>query len=453
MVKRISGWLKRPPIEDPVDRRNAPMMQIILLLIGTLPPLAWAFRVAAPARPITAGEWIVMAASLTLSVVAWVCFALIRRGRFRPAVILFLVVGLGNMIVAYVGGGYAASSHELPLYSIWMIIAGLVLGRRALWLAYLITILAFGLGTMTDILSPANEDPWIYHVLDTATAAVIFLIIAVVLDRTIAALRESLSEAKEGQHELTLVNSRLHREIEEREQAQEQLIHAQKMKAVGQLARGVAHDFKNVLNVVLGLAARRNKMSDLDTAQHMLAAIEGAARRGSETAQRLLGLARPHQTRIDTFEASEAVREAIPLIRQTFNDGVRIEEANSETPAPIRFDRSQFDLMLLNIAANARDAMPDGGRFSIALGRNESEDHVELRLTDTGIGMDEEIRARLFEPFFTTKPDGEGYGLGLALVKSLVTEAGGTIAVESAPWRGTTVLIQLPIANEATHPT
>lgn len=445
MLNAIRNWLEPARIADQVDRRNAPMMQIILLLIGILPPLAWAYRLLAPSRPVTSGELVTMAMSLLLSALAWSCLVLVRRGRFRLAVRIFLGVALGNMVIAYSATGLPAQLHSMPVNLIWIVMAGLMLGRRELWLAYSALILALAMGLRTDLRHA--DDHWSYQMVDGATYAIIFLLITIVIDRTVAALRESLAEVRSSHDELERVNRRLREEIVERERAEQKLIHAQKMKAIGRLASGVAHDFNNVLNVVLGYAGRRRGMTDLESAERMLAGVEKAATRGTSIAKRLLGLARQDNTRIETFDAAQTVRETLPMLRQLFPDDVRIEAQAAEGEVPIRFDRGQFDLVMLNIAANARDAMPDGGVFRVQLERDDLRREVRFNLEDNGTGMTPETRDHLFEPFFSTKHRDEGYGLGLAVAESLIVEAGGVINVDSELGRGTVFRIQLPLAD------
>jgi len=135
------------------------------------------------------------------------------------------------------------------------------------------------------------------------------------------------------------------------------------------------------------------------------------------------------------------------MLRQLLGPRVRIGIALPEIALPIEFDRARFDLVVLNIAANANHAMPEGGRFDIALGGSDDDDRLVIELRDSGHGMDEAVRARLFEPFFTTKPAGQGTGLGLPLVRDLLVAANGGIAVDSAPGQGTTVRIELPLAH------
>lgn len=439
----LARWLKPSRIADPVDRRNAPMMQILLLLIGLLPPLAWAHRVIWPARPMLSAEWVAMAMSLTLSALAWACLVLIQRGHFRPAVRVFLTVALVNMVISFAASGMAAQHHSLAVNAVWLVMAGLMLGRRELWAGYGAVLLAFALALRTDLKRPGEH--WSNVTIDATTAAVIFLFIVIVVDRTVAALRESLADLRQSDAELRRVNQRLRAEMVEREQAERRLVHAQKMKAIGQLAGGVAHDFNNVLSVVLGYAGRRTHMTDLASAEALLKGIEKAADRGAGIARRLLGLVRHDSSRPEVFDAADALRDAVPMLRQMFPDSVRVDADIGNGPALIRFDRSQFDLVLLNIAANARDALSGSGRFRVALRADPQQREVRIDLEDDGIGMDAAVRDRLFEPFFSTKAEGDGYGLGLSVVESLITEANGAIGIDSAPGAGTRVRLQLPL--------
>jgi signal transduction histidine kinase len=279
------------------------------------------------------------------------------------------------------------------------------------------------------------------------------MLMAAILDRTISALRESLAESHARSRELQ-------REMAERERAQTQLIHAQKMEAAGRLASGIAHDFNNVLGVILGFANERNRLDDPDPdarrdALALAQALEGvdeAARRGAAINRKLLSFSRQEPARAETFDAGDAMRELEPMLRRLLGSSVRLHVVANESPMPIRIDRSQFELMLFNIAANARDAMPGGGDFDIRVSPAEMSG-VEIVLRDNGQGMTETVRELAFEPFFTTKPQCSGTGLGLSVAYSLVRSADGRIEIESAPGAGTTLHIHLPAprAGQAEH--
>jgi signal transduction histidine kinase len=174
-----------------------------------------------------------------------------------------------------------------------------------------------------------------------------------------------------------------------------------------------------------------------------------AARRGLAVTSRLLSFSREEATELEVFNADEALRELLPMVCQLFEANVRVSLALSEGPTPIRFDRSQFELVILSMAANARDAMPEGGHFQLGAcpSKQRPAESIEVTLIDSGHGMSDEVKSRMFDAFYTTKPAGSGTGLGLAVVKDLVVEAGGCIDVESSPGQGTQFRIRLPRAD------
>lgn len=443
--RAISAWLARVPIEDPVDRRNAPMLQIVLLLLGVLSPLAWAYRLMS-GIPWRRGETLSLSLSLALSALAIFSFVLIRRGRLQWAVRQLMVVVAVAMMLSYVGNGFDANRFEHPVQVMWLVIAGLMVNRSALWLMYGWTVLAFAIGVWRDVQAKVEAAASVPDLsVDAAISAVIFLFIAIVVDRSIAALRESLGVAMRRGDELAQANRLLQAEIAERERVQVQLIHAQKVETIGRLASGVAHDFNHLLGLILGYSNLAGRASDDEELQKMLGGVDSAARRAMAISQKLLNFSRRDLARPETFDACIALREMQLPLRQLFDPAVEIAFALPERPVPIHFDRTHFELVILNIAANADHAMPEGGRFSIALKQlRDDVSSIVLEFSDTGHGMNEEVRARIFEPFFTTKPNGEGTGLGLAVVRDLLVNASGHIDVESEVGIGTTFRIRLP---------
>lgn len=443
----IRGWLSRVPVKDPVDRRNAPMLQLVLLMLGSLPPLAWAYRIFVAPAPWRPGETFSLVLSLLLSALAIFSIVLIRRGRFQWAVRQFMALVAVVMMLSYVGNGFDANRYEQPIQMIWLVISGLMIDRRALWLMYGWTVLSFVIGAWRDAeakvtaaLSAANI------VGDVAISAFIFLFIAVVVDRSAAALRESLSEATKRGDQLARANQRLQAEIAERERVQHQLIHSQKVEAVGRLAGGVAHDFNHLLGLVLGYAQRGQRAIDQEEKQKALIGVESAARRATAVSQKLLTFSRQDVAQPEVFDAGAALREMQGPLRQLFDPSVEIVFDLPEQPAPINFDRGQFELMILNIAANANYAMPGGGSFHVAVRELGEPASVTIELRDTGCGMDDETRAHIFEPFFTTKPRGQGTGLGLAVIHDLILNSEGSIEVRSSPGNGAEFAIHLPSA-------
>jgi signal transduction histidine kinase len=443
----ISAWLNRVPIADPVDRRNAPMLQIVLLMLGSLPPLAWAYRLSSgiPWRP---GETLSLILSLALSGLAIFSFVLIRRGRLQWAVRQLMVVVALIVMLSYVGNGFDANRFEHPVQVMWLVIAGLMIGRKALWLMYGWTILAFAIGVWRDVQMKVEAASSAADLsVDAAISAIIFLFIAIVIDRSIAALRESLHEATRRSDELAQANLLLHAEITERERLQAQLIHAQKVEAVGRLASGVAHDFNHLLGLMLGYAERGRRTIDTETLRGVIEGMELAAKRARAVSQKLLSFSRHDNADPQTFDVREALQDVQPMLRQLFDPSVKVHLALPDRPLPVHVDRAQFELVILNIAANADQAMPEGGAFNVSVRAADNDDgFVAIELRDTGHGMDDTVRAQAFDPFFTTKPHGQGTGLGLAVARDLIVKAGGDIDVVSTPGRGATFRIRLPVA-------
>ncbi len=223
-----------------------------------------------------------------------------------------------------------------------------------------------------------------------------------------------------------------------------QLRHSQKMEAVGRLAGGIAHDFNNLLTVISGYGEiLRDRFDPGDADRETAEEILRAADRASSLTRRLLTLARKQPVRMTNLDLSVVVRELSGMLRSLLGEGVGLVLEVESGPLPVFGDRAQLEQVLVNLAVNARDAMPDGGSLFVSVGPREP-DGVGLRVRDTGVGMDPEVRARVFEPFFSTKDPGRGTGLGLATVHGIVEQVGGRIGLDSAPGKGTTFDIVLP---------
>jgi len=462
MFQRLHTWLNHIPISDPVDRRNAVFMQLFLAFVGTAIPLNkifllmqlnWAmiapfFGRVLPWPRVVFG--IDLSTDIAMTVSAWLGVYLIRKNLFRRAIALFLTVLLGSAVLAYATMGYS-EVNDAQIVIMALAIGGLMLGRRVLWTIYATIVFAYAVGMTTEMLAHHGG----LHLLKGAYAAlpsmaVSNLLVVIILDRSIHALRSSLAESNTQRRQLQL-------EIAERERTQEQLLHAQKMDAVGKLASGIAHDINNVLGIVLGFTQERHRLIEPDAefvgkdALALADALEGAelaARRGAAVCRKLLNFSRRDVTHAETFDVPTTLRELQPLLRQLLPPTVNLVVNAPASPLSIHFDRSQFELALLNLASNSGDAMPDGGHCTISLAQEDAS-RVMLSISDTGTGMPEDIKSQIFEPFFTTKPTGRGTGLGLSVVYGLMQRAGGEIVVISEPGRGTTFHIHLPLADAA----
>jgi len=431
-------------VGDVVDRRNAPVMQLLLMFYGVALPSAWAWHLSS--RPIPTGWGIVLALDLTTSTLALACVWMIRRGRFRPAMKVFLSALLTSLALAHYKLGTQSQLIDQSSVILVLVISGLVLGRRALWTVYALLMIVFGIGFTVDA-HGAHDAQWVRNALSNApTLMVSYAIITLVLDRTITALRESLDESLAR-------GAELQQEMMRRERVQSQLLHSQKLEASGRLASGVAHDFNNLLSVVQGFAAQRHRLLDLDDRERLAAmddaleGIEEAAARGLVLTRKLLGFARNDVLKIETFDAAQALSDLSPMLRQLFDSGVRVEMTASGDVLPVTLDRNEFELMVLNIAANARDAMTAGGVFRVEAMHAGAQ--ACIMLTDSGHGMDADTLARVFEPFFSTKPAAEGTGLGLSVVHDLARAVGGDIRVDSRIGEGSVFTIHLPLASTA----
>jgi PAS domain S-box-containing protein len=234
-------------------------------------------------------------------------------------------------------------------------------------------------------------------------------------------------------------------DVTEQHRLDEQLRETQKMQAVGLLASGVAHDFNNLL-LVIGANAQLALQYAPAGMKQELEEIAQATDRGAALVRQLLGFSRRKGTLEQRpIDVNEVVRDVRRMLERVVSRAIDVELDLTDEPTTVVADVARLEQALLNLAVNARDAMQDGGRVTIATERRDDE--VVLRLSDTGAGMDEATRARIFEPFFTTKSDRGGTGLGLPMVYATVKESGGTIAVDSEVGRGTTFTIAIPGAN------
>jgi len=266
---------------------------------------------------------------------------------------------------------------------------------------------------------------------------------------------------------LTRLNAAVERELRgarmrrERIRLEEQFRQAQKMEAVGRLAGGVAHDFNNLLTVITGYSDMLLGRADLKEAQRTaLEEIRRSAERGGALTHQLLAFSRRQPLEARTVRINELVIQVQKLLRRLIGEDIELVAIPAASQDAVEADPGRLEQVLMNLAVNARDAMPHGGQLTIEtslvhldesftakrLGVRAGQ-HVVIALTDTGIGMTEATRSHLFEPFFTTKSPGQGTGLGLATAYGIIRQSGGAIAFESELGKGTTARIYLPLAE------
>ncbi len=263
------------------------------------------------------------------------------------------------------------------------------------------------------------------------------------------------------------------RAVAERERMERRLQQSERLESLGQLVGGVAHDFNNLLNVIQGytdftaeeIGRRAEADPGLAPVLEDIGQVQVAAQQAGRLTRQLLTFAKHEVRRPEVIDLNEVVHGAGQLLRRTLGEHIEL----TTDPAPalwrVKADRGQLEQVLVNLAVNARDAMPGGGRLTIDTGNTEVDEvyasprpelvpgrYARLRVSDTGTGMDRATAARVFEPFFSTKPKGRGTGLGLATVYGIVTSNGGSIEIYSEPGLGTTISVLLPVTDEDAVP-
>ncbi len=255
-------------------------------------------------------------------------------------------------------------------------------------------------------------------------------------------------------------------DVTDRKQLEEQLRHSQKMEAVGRLAGGIAHDFNNLLMVIQGYAdLLAERLPANDSLRRNAEQIQTAAQRASSLTRQLLAFSRKQMLAPSIINVQSVVSEMEKILRRLIGEDIQLDTHSAGDLWLVKADRSQIEQVIMNLAVNARDAMPNGGRLMIETANVEMDaslsrhvvmsagKYVMLAVTDNGCGMDAQTQAHLFEPFFTTKEKGKGTGLGLATVYGIVKQSGGYIWVYSETGRGTTFKVYLPrIEQEAVTP-
>ena len=280
-------------------------------------------------------------------------------------------------------------------------------------------------------------------------------------DGTLVEVAVTLSPFRDAAGRLT-GTAAIIRDITRRRRLEEQLRNAQKMEAIGVLAGGVAHDFNNSLMAIRGYSELMlGRLAADDPLRGDAEAIQKAAEGAATVTRQLLAFSRRQVLEPRLLDVNEIVADLEPMLVRLVGGSVVVRSVPGEALGRVRADRSQIEQVLVNLAVNARDAMPTGGELTIETaeveladddGLGESRRYVLLAVSDTGVGMTTEVRERAFEPFFTTKADGTTAGLGLATVYGIVEQSGGRVWAYSEPGLGTAFKIYLPVAAEAPGP-
>jgi two-component system NtrC family sensor kinase len=342
---------------------------------------------------------------------------LAEQGPLYQSMLARPAAGKVTLVSAIDGTGRTVSYRKLPDFPVFALAGLETAAIRDQWLSQMRNQLIFGV---------------------PATAALIFLI-ALALRRT----------------------RRLYAEAAGREAAEDALKQAQRLEALGQLTGGVAHDFNNLLMVIGGSVERLKSRPGGAQAGRSLAMIEAAVQKGASLTRQLLSFSRRQSLSPHVWDAVACVMDFREVLQQSLRGDISIVFDGPQDPLPVRVDRNELEIALLNLVLNARDAMPDGGTIRIGVAgktlRKEAAPHgldgdfVSITVSDTGQGIAEDIRDRVFEPYFTTKKTDKGTGLGLSQVYGFAGQSEGAVTFDTMPGKGTTFTLLLPRSREPLH--
>lgn len=275
-------------------------------------------------------------------------------------------------------------------------------------------------------------------------------ILALLASLVLAVFGMAQAALKEANAKLEARAADLHREIQQRERAEEELLQSRKMEAIGQLVGGVAHDFNNLLTVVMSGLRLMERNADPARRAATTEAMRQAVERGAGLTRQLLAFARRQTLKPEVIDVGARLLSMRELLERSLRADILVDIRVAPDLWPVKSDPTQLELAILNLAVNARDAMPKGGVLTINAENDVGErgEFVAIKVSDTGVGMSEEVRKRVFEPYFTTKQAGQGTGLGLAQVYGIVTQGGGSVSIESAVNAGTQVSLLFPRSDE-----
>ena len=465
-VSMTEGDEPANPADETLVTLRLRVLKVALSLVAAATTSISALLMAQAAADGTLTRRTVLLCVFTLS------FPLLRlltpRLGFLTSACTFLTLLSLVAFVIEVNGGITVASTMLSMIAV--LLAGIFFGAHGAVLVLLGSLLAF---TTAGILvvggaapvalstwNPLRPALWIrqgvaYVLFGAAiTTAVVYVVQR--LEAAATQLRRTLEQARADRAALDLAEAERQTERTRREEAQQALAEGQRSEALGRMAAGIAHDFNNSLTVIMNAAGLGLLEPNVpEGVRGSFSEIEFAAQRAARLTKELLMFAQRDVAQPRALRVDEALGQLTGPLRRLLPSNIALS-VDAQSRAVVRLDETQFERVMMNLAVNARDAItPSGGQIAIkcrattaAVPGAPPAQLVVLEVSDTGAGMDDATRARIFEPFFTTKGLGKGTGLGLALVESIVREAGGSVSVTSAPGRGSTFELHLPSVDE-----
>jgi signal transduction histidine kinase/CheY-like chemotaxis protein len=441
-TEQLRAVFRQLPISLAVNLVNAALTAIVLSTIGAqVFPLVWFFLVAL----ITAGRGILWR-HYRRSLSGYESDHIWSRLAVCGSLLAGSCWGFGGMLLFPI----VPTSGQIFLT---FVIGGMCAGTVVLNASYLPTLLAFLLSASLPMAVRFFAEG---TAADNALGAMI-VVFTTALSLAGVHLNRFFLDGMRLRFELNEANLRLQSEMAEHRATEAALRQAQKLEAMGQLTGGIAHDFNNLLTVVIGnLVLASGRASDNSSILPLLQSALRSAERGVALIQRLLAFARKQHLDPQSVDFGALVAGIEELVRRTVGPAIHLEIATDANLAPALVDANQIELAILNLAINARDAMPEGGKLRISLHNRRADhssppelppgDYVLVSISDTGTGMDDAILAQAFDPFFTTKQVGNGSGLGLPMVQGFAVQSGGSVRIRSKLGEGTTVELWLPQA-------
>ena len=306
------------------------------------------------------------------------------------------------------------------------------------------------LGAVRMVFAETSAEQRLARYLGLGLVLALAMLVVAVLASSQSALRRANAALADRARELMVANAGLREQIEEREKAEEALRQSQKMEAIGRLTGGVAHDFNNLLMVASSAADMLERTEDKKRRAKLLEGLRQAVERGAGLTRQLLAFSRSSPLTASVIDPAVRIRSLAILFERSLRENIEVDIQTPDQLCAVEVDAGEFELALLNLAVNARDAMPDGGRLTVRLlsAQRDGAPVVRIEMQDTGVGIAPDVQGRIFEPFFTTKEVGKGTGLGLSQVYGFARSSGGQITVRSRLGHGTTFILELPCTSK-----